>query len=198
MAKGYLSIFLNYRAIPHSTTGFAPAELLFNHKIKTKLPQISTKRNSDIDQTVKKNDERAKERMKKHADKRSRARVSNIRVADTVLICQRKQNKWSTKFDPFPFIVVRRKGTMVTASRNGKYISRNVCHFKKIISPYTVVCNLITLKMMTTRTYCLRIMLKLLQEMSHLIHTDILDVIGDQPDSMDRMFMNSEYLTERN
>lgn len=61
---------------------------------------------------------------------------SNIRVGDTVLIRQRKQNKWPTKFDPFPFIVVRRKGTMITASRNGKYISRNVSHFKKINSPY--------------------------------------------------------------
>ena len=74
--------------------------------------------------------------MKEYADKRSRGRVSNIRVGDTVLICQRKQNKLSTKFDPLPFTVVRRKGTMITASRNGKYISRNASHFKKINSPY--------------------------------------------------------------
>ena len=119
--KDLYQFLLNYRATPHSTTGFAPSELLFNRKIKTKLPQISMKRNSDIDRTVQKNDERAKERMKKYADKRSRATVSNIQVGDTVLIRQRKQNKWSTKFDPFPFIVVRRKGTMITASRNGKY-----------------------------------------------------------------------------
>ena len=131
--KDLYQFLLNYRATPHSTTGFAPAELLFNRKIKTKLPQVSTKRNSDIDRTVQKNDERAKE---KHANKRSRARVSNIRVGDTMLIRQRKQNKWPTKFDPFPFIVVRRKGTMITTSRNGKYISRNVSHFKKINSPY--------------------------------------------------------------
>lgn len=35
-------------------------------------------------------------------------------------------------------------------------------------------------------------MLKLFHKMSHLIHTDILDVTGDQPEGMDRMFMNSE------
>ena len=35
-------------------------------------------------------------------------------------------------------------------------------------------------------------MLKLFHEMSHLIHTDISDVTGDQPDDMDRMFMNSK------
>ena len=74
--------------------------------------------------------------MKKHADKRSRARVSNIQVGDRVLIRQKKQNKWSTKFDPFLFIVARCKGTMIMASQNGKYISRNVSHFIKINSPY--------------------------------------------------------------
>ena len=33
---------LHYRATPHSTTGRSPAELLFNCKLQTKLPQIST------------------------------------------------------------------------------------------------------------------------------------------------------------
>ena len=39
---------------------------------------------------------------------------------------------------------------LVSASQNGKCISHNVSHFKKINSPYTVR-NLITLKMMMTR-----------------------------------------------
>ena len=60
--------------------------------------------------------------MKRHADWRSRARVSVIQVGDTVLIHQRKQNKWSTKFNPVPFHVVRCKGTMITASRKWKVI----------------------------------------------------------------------------
>ena len=38
--KDLYQFLLNYRATPHSTTGFAPFELLFNCKIKTKLPQI--------------------------------------------------------------------------------------------------------------------------------------------------------------
>lgn len=84
---------LNYRATPHSTTGFAPFELLFNRKIKKKLPQISTEKNSDTDRIVQRNDERAKERMKKYAIKRSRARVFNTRVGDTVLIV--KESKTS-------------------------------------------------------------------------------------------------------
>ena len=137
--KDLYLFLLNYRATPHSTTGFAPSELLFNRKIKTKLPQLTVSNSqSDIDSKVKRNDKQAKERMKSYADKKSRAKVSDIKVGDIVLIRQRKQNKWSTKFDPSPFYVVRRKGTMITAIRNGKYVSRNVSYFKKIDSSIIV------------------------------------------------------------
>ena len=60
---------LNYRATPHCTTGFAPATLLFNRKIKTKLPQ--TLSNCAVeDSVVRVKDTQAKERMKQDADKR--------------------------------------------------------------------------------------------------------------------------------
>ena len=61
-----------------------------------------------------------------------RAKISTIKVGDIVLARQRKHNKLSTRFDPVPFQVVRLNGTMVTACRNGKYITRNVSHFKVI------------------------------------------------------------------
>ena len=126
---------LNYRATPHSTTGFAPSELLFNRKIRTKLPQNVLKSSqSDVGSKVQDTDDRAKAKMKEYADTKSRAKQSNIQVGDTVLIRQRKENKWSTRFDPSPFKVVRRKGTMITALRNGKYVSRNISLFKKIMS----------------------------------------------------------------
>ena len=63
---------------------------------------------------------------------KSRAKPSQIGVNDLVLVKQRKQNKLSTPFDPSPFRVVRKKGTMITACRNGKYITRNTSHFKAI------------------------------------------------------------------
>ena len=37
---------LNYRATPHSTTGFSPSELLFNRKIRTKLPTSGVEKQS--------------------------------------------------------------------------------------------------------------------------------------------------------
>ena len=81
---------------------------------------------------MKENDERAKVQMKVYADTRARAKTSTIKVGDIVLARQRKHNKLSTRFDPVPFQVVRLKGTMVTARRNDKYITRNVSHFKVI------------------------------------------------------------------
>lgn len=39
--KDLYRFLLNYRATPHSTTGIAPAELLFNRKIGTKLPELT-------------------------------------------------------------------------------------------------------------------------------------------------------------
>ena len=59
LAKGS-RFLLNYRATPHSTSGFVPSEP-FNRKIKAKLHQLSMKRNSDIDWMVQKNDEQRRE-----------------------------------------------------------------------------------------------------------------------------------------
>ena len=133
--KKHLYLFLlNYRATPHCTTGFSPAELLYNRKVQTKLPQLATKNRSDVGHQVQQNDERAKMKIKEYADKKSKAEVSNLQIGDLVLIRQRKQNKLSTKFNSSPFRVVRKKETMVTAVRRGKYVTRNVSQFKRVDS----------------------------------------------------------------
>ena len=72
--------------------------------------------------------------MKENADIKRRASPSNLKIEDIVLVRQRKDNKFSTCFDPRPFEVVRKKGTMVTAYRDGKYITRNISQFKVIDS----------------------------------------------------------------
>jgi hypothetical protein len=129
--KHLYRFLLNYRATPHATTGFAPAELLFNRKIQTKLPQPqSITIPSDMNARVVENDAKAKAKMKAHADKGTQ--VSKIQVGDLVLVRQRKQNKLSTRYNPYPFCVTRIKGTMVTARRKDKYITRNASHFKVV------------------------------------------------------------------
>jgi len=124
---------LNYRATPHSTTGVAPAELLFNRKITTKLPEVvCTQESLASDSSVRVKDFQAKQKMKEHADKRAHAQVSEIAIGDTVLVRQKKRNKFTTKFDPSLYKVVEVKGTMVTAVRKEKYITRNISQFKRI------------------------------------------------------------------
>ena len=127
---------LNYRTTPHSMTGFAPAELLFNRKIRNKLPHIPSDTlitsQSHVEAKVKENDDGAKVKMKTYANANVRAKTSSVKIGDTMLARQQKYNKLSTLFDPSPFCVVRTKGTMIAACRNGKYITRNTSHFKVV------------------------------------------------------------------
>ena len=83
-------------------------------------------------QEVKRKDDKAKAKMKVHADARFEAKPSKVDVGDLVLVRQRKQNKLSMRFDPPPFRVTSKRGTMVTARRNDKYITRNTSHFKLV------------------------------------------------------------------
>ena len=105
--KSFLYQFLlNYRATPHSTTGIAPAQLLFNRKITTKLPEISQPENTPTDTAVRVRDAKAEHKMKKRADKRARSCQSSVKIGDTVLVRQKKKDKFTTKFDPAPYKVI--------------------------------------------------------------------------------------------
>lgn len=81
---------LNNWGTPHSTTGFAPAKLLFNCDINTKLPTIVRENKSIIHTEFVKRDAEAKERMKSNADNRH-AKASTINVADTVPVKHTKK-----------------------------------------------------------------------------------------------------------
>ena len=126
--KHLYQFLLNYRTTPHATTGHAPATLLFGRKIHNKLPQIAS--TLSFDKEVRAVDQIAKEKMKEKADTKRRAQKSSIDIGQTVLVRQKKENKFTTRFDPRPFKVVRKSGTMVTAYRDGKYITRNISLFK--------------------------------------------------------------------
>ena len=131
--KHLYKFLLSYRTTPHTTTGYAPATLLFNREVRNKLPNVVI---LNSNQQVEENDKNAKFKMKEKADKRRRAKESDLKVGDTVLARQRKHDKFSMRFDPNPFRVFRKKGTMVTAYRSGKYITRNISRFKVIDSAF--------------------------------------------------------------
>ena len=69
--------------------------------------------------------------MKEYHDKKRDAKTTVIKVGDQVLV---KQKKTTVKpfYDSKPYRVISVKGTMVTAARNNKSVTRNVSKFHKI------------------------------------------------------------------
>lgn len=71
--------------------------------------------------------------MKHRFDQRTHAQKSSLQVGDIVLVRQRKANKLSTPFDPHPLVLADKKGSMVTAKRNGEAtVTRNVSMFHRL------------------------------------------------------------------
>ena len=123
---------LAYRSTPHSTTKTPPAQLLYNREMRGKLPSLP--RNSkviDRHNEARQNDQQQKKQATTYADIRRRTRPSNISVGDTVLVKEKKRNKFSTNFSPIPYTVVRVKGSKILARNGTHYITRNVTFFKK-------------------------------------------------------------------
>ena len=107
-----------YRRIPHNTTGRSPAELLFNLKVKGKIPDLSIDHAHDHE--VHDRDAEQKSKNKAYADIHRRASPSSIELGDEVLVQQQKTNKLSTAFNPNPFKVVNKTGnSLVVESSTG-------------------------------------------------------------------------------
>ena len=125
-----------YRATPHATTGVAPAEALYKRRFRVQLPQLPASEAAplpDLQKSVKENDARNKTRMKECADKRRNAKPCEITQGDKVLVkIAKRPNKLSPHYQPEPMTVSHRKGNMVTATRDGHSITRNVTFFKRL------------------------------------------------------------------
>ena len=132
--KEIYRFLLNYRSTPHCSTGYSPAELLFNRKINNKLPQQAPDlSNSRLHSQVVENDAKAKAVMKRNADTINCSKKSEISIGDVVLVKQQKRNKFSTRFSPTKYRVIARKGTMITAENSkGDTITRNISFFRKV------------------------------------------------------------------
>jgi hypothetical protein len=124
---------LNYRSTPHSTTGVSPAEVLMNRQLRTKVPQYEglNKPGQVLKEALQK-DQTRKAGMKRYADRKFRAKTSDVGVGDWVLLRQRRQNKLSTNYDSKPYRVIRRKGSSVMLQRGGSELLRNVSFVKRL------------------------------------------------------------------
>ena len=114
----------NYRATPLMSTGVPPATALFNRPMGTKIPQVTPIQS--VKTHIVHKDEVSKKQSKEHADKKSYVKPSNLSEGDTVLAkCDPSHKKFTTPHDPNPYVVRRRKGTMITAKRKDREITRN-------------------------------------------------------------------------
>lgn len=126
---------LIYRSTPHSTTSKAPAEMLFGHNIRDKLPSI--RQPLEIDKETADKDKVRKERGKLYSDARRNAKESDIQEGDGVLAKRMiKTNKLASTFEPEKYKVVEKKGSeaVIEATDSGKRYRRNVAHLQKISS----------------------------------------------------------------
>ena len=113
----------NYRAMPHTSTKVPPATALFGCPMKTRLSQVAVQ--PEQDEFLQGNDELSKIKMKFYADMKPNVKHSKLREGDAVLLKNDYMSKRFPPYDPRPYEVVERKGTMVSARRDSKLVTRN-------------------------------------------------------------------------
>ena len=86
---------------------------MFNQKVKFTILQIDNKINIDnINNELEKNICASKQHAKEYHDKQPRAKNICLQIGDRVMVKQRKLNNLTPIFDPTPYIVTGRSGTL--------------------------------------------------------------------------------------
>lgn len=124
---------LMYHTTPHISTGKSPHELMFKKLGRDKLPMIQN--HLGLDEETREHDKISKEKGRKYADEKRKAKISELKVGDIVLTKNlHKQNKLSPNFSNEEFKVVKISGGDVhIRDGNGKEFRRYAGHLKKIM-----------------------------------------------------------------
>ena len=132
--KVQLSNYLKrYNQTPNSATGFSPNMLLFGSEECDILPNICPRTlTQDMIKKAIDNDAKAKALMKKYADAYQHTKSRKFEVGDPVLHTWDRPNKHLPYFDPHPYRIKSKIGSMITAARNNQEVTRNSRHFKVI------------------------------------------------------------------
>ena len=132
--KQELYCFLRqYRATPHTSTGFTPYRLMFKREPNTRLPQVNkTQTERQVDEIARRNDEITKSKSKLYQDNRNNAKYHEIQVGDKVLLENEQVSKTQSKYIPNPFNVTATMGAMITATSENRSVTRNASSFKKV------------------------------------------------------------------
>ena len=124
---------LDYRTTPHCTTGASPATILFGRTIKNFLPHLITP--IDEDSSIRERDTEAKRKLKQYADRKAYVKPNDLRVGETVIVKSDNTSKALTPYQPNPMTIIKKKGSMITATHKGSQTTRNSSFLKKIPKP---------------------------------------------------------------
>ena len=75
----------------------------------------------------------ASERIKRHGDATLKTKPNSLKVGSKVLLRQRKVTKETSAFEPDPYVITAKNGSIVTAQNTKKTVTRNSSFFKKLI-----------------------------------------------------------------
>ena len=135
-----LQVFLlAYRTTPHSVTGVAPADLLFNRRVRSKLPQVQMPTDATpATQRVQDLDAEQKQARNDSANSPATTHKSNIGIGSRVLLQRsNRRNKTESTFHHEPFTVTRRHhDQVVLRPQEGRQeIRRNIKFVKPFLRP---------------------------------------------------------------
>ncbi|CAB3987364.1 PREDICTED: uncharacterized protein K02A2.6-like [Paramuricea clavata] len=101
---------------------------------KQELQRTHKKKVINRHKRAKQNLEQKKEENKEYYDRnKKKTKEAGIKKGDFVICKQKRNNKLTSKFDPEHYTVEQRKYNTIIAKRDGKTVTRNVSHFKKVV-----------------------------------------------------------------
>ena len=142
---------LDYRTTPHCTTSAPPATILFGRTIKNRLTHLIIPIAEDP--SIRECDTEAKRKIKQYADRKAYVKPNDLRVGDTVIVKSNNTSKALTPYQPNPMTIIKKKGSMITATHKGSQTTRNSSFFKKIPKPTTNQAHTPHLKMKATHIW---------------------------------------------
>ena len=96
--------------------------------MRTKLPELNRETKDGVNEAARDRDSLKKELGKQYTDSHRHAKESSVTVGDEVLLQQRKQDKFSTHFEPVPYKVVEKTGSQVTIQSKTAHRTNETCH----------------------------------------------------------------------
>ena len=109
----------------------APSVLVMKRVVRNKIPQ--TNNVDPVSEIIRRYDSSQKAKIKAYADQKSYVKPCDITLGDPVLVKRLlAKSKGMSVYKPNPMMVVKVKGSMITAKNADTTVSRNSSFFKKL------------------------------------------------------------------